>query len=70
MTMLPCATCRAIRRFLMAFVVGGMTAWQMGINIPYANTVESWRLIVLVVLMFSVASVLMRLRQLRRNWRR
>jgi len=36
---LSCATCRAIRRFLFAFVVGGLVAWKLGINIPYENTV-------------------------------
>lgn len=67
---LSCATCRAIRRFLFAFVVGGLVAWKLGINIPYENTVGASRFIVMVALFFAVASVVFRMRQLRRNWRR
>ena len=40
---LSCLTCRMIRRFLMAFAIGGMLTWQLTGTLPSGVSTTGWR---------------------------
>lgn len=68
---LSCATCRLIRRFVLAFGMGVFLAWQMTGTLPL-QTSEAGPIkgLMMVAVLFFVLSVMMRMRQMRRRWRR
>lgn len=68
---LGCTTCRIIRRFLLAFAVGGGLAWQMTGSHPFqAAAGEAWQGIMWVAVLFSGLSIFIRMRHMRGRWRR
>lgn len=71
MTPLACTTCRLIRRFLMAFALGGFVAWQVTGELPFhADQAILLKGMLLVVIAFSMVNLMIRLRQMRARWRR
>ena len=68
---MSCASCRSIRRFVLAFGMGVFMVWQMTGTLPF-QTGEGGPLqgLLMVAVLFFVLSVMMRMRQMRRRWRR
>ncbi len=68
---LSCMTCRMIRRFILAFVVGGVIAWQVTGTLPFAvSDPKPLQGMVGVVILFSFLSVFMRMKNMRRRWQK
>ncbi|MEY4872232.1 MAG: hypothetical protein RLZZ563_1562 [Pseudomonadota bacterium] len=68
---LSCLTCRMIRRFLMAFAIGGMLTWQLTGTLPSdPGAMGVWQPVAMVAAIFAIAVVLMRMRQIRQTWHR
>ncbi len=68
---LGCLTCRMIRRFVLAFGLGAFVAWQVTGTLPFEGEgADTWKGLMMVVVVFSILSVLMRMRQMRARWRR
>lgn len=66
-----CTTCRMIRRFVLAFGLGGFLAWQVTGTLPFdGNDGNAWKGLMLVAVLFSGLSIFMRMRQMRARWRR
>lgn len=68
---LSCTTCRVLRRTLVAFVLGGLLAWQLSGTLPGdpAGT-PIWQGLMVVVIAFGFLNVFLRMRQLRARFRR
>lgn len=68
---LGCATCRMIRRFVLAFGAGVFVMWQATGTLP-AETPENgpWRGFMIVAMVFLIAGVLFRMREMRDRMRR
>jgi len=71
MGVMACTTCRMIRRFLIAFGVGGYAAWQItaGALPNDAASQEVWRGALWVAIVIAGLNVFMRMRQMRSRWR-
>lgn len=66
-----CATCRMIRRFLLAFGIGAFLTWQITGSLPFdGENATIWRAFLLVVTGFYLVSIFFRMRQMRQRWRR
>jgi len=66
-----CATCRTIRRFLLAFGAGGFLIWQLTGSLPFeGEDAAIWRAFLIVVTIFYSVSIFQRTRQMRQKWRR
>lgn len=66
-----CLACRAIRRFLFAFAVGGFLAWQFTGSLPFqGDDAAVWQGLMAVAIMFTFLSVFMRMREMRARFRR
>lgn len=71
MDALSCMTCRMIRRFVLAFGLGGFVAWQAGVTLPFdGGDVLVGQGLLLLVILFSILNLVIRMRQLRARWRR
>lgn len=71
MDRLACATCRMIRRFVLAFGAGVFVMWQVTGSLP-AETPDNgmWRGFMFVAMFFLVAGVFFRMREMRARMRR
>lgn len=65
-----CTTCKIIRRFLLAFGLGGFLAWQVTGTLPGQAGGEAWQGVMWVAVLFSGLSIFLRMRQMRGRWRR
>ncbi len=66
-----CLSCRMIRRFLLAFCVGGLLAWQITGDNPFApNSSLPLEGLLIVPLIFVFLSVFLRMREMRARFRR
>lgn len=66
-----CTTCRIIRRFVLAFGLGGFLAWQVTGVMPFdAEGSDVWKGFMWVAVIFTFFSVFMRMKQMRSRWRR
>lgn len=71
MTGLSCTTCRMIRRFTFAFVLGCFVAWQMTGTLPFAiQDPAPLQGLMMVVIIFVAISIFMRMNSMRRRWKR
>lgn len=71
MTALSCATCRMIRRFLIAFGLGLFLTWQLTGALPFeGEDASAWRAMLLIVILVVGLNIFMRVRQLRARWYR
>jgi hypothetical protein len=66
-----CPTCRALRRVLLAFALGGVVAWQVTGNVQF-QTVNDNVLsgLMAVVVIFAFLNVFMRMREMRARFRK
>lgn len=71
MDKLSCATCRMIRRFVLAFGAGVIVMWQATGTLP-AETPDNgpWRGFMFVAMFFLIAGVFFRMREMRSRMRR
>lgn len=71
MDRLSCATCRMIRRFVLAFGAGVLVMWQVTGTLP-AETADNgpWRGFMIVAMFFLAAGVLFRMREMKHRMRR
>ncbi|OYU17555.1 MAG: hypothetical protein CFE34_15150 [Rhodobacteraceae bacterium PARR1] len=66
-----CLTCRMIRRFLLAFLLGGVLAWQItGANPFHPGSGVPMDGLLIVAVIFAFLSVFMRMREMRARFRR
>lgn len=66
-----CLVCRAIRRFFLAFAIGGFLAWQFTGSLPFeGDDAGVWQGLMAVAVMFTFLSVFMRMREMRARFRR
>lgn len=65
-----CPYCAAVRRLVMLFALGGTIVWSMTGEPPLGTSADGWRGLTAVALAFMALVVMMRLRQMRRNWDR
>lgn len=66
-----CTTCRMIRRFVLAFGLGGFLAWQVTGTLPFDGAgADTWKGLMMVAVLFSFFSVFLRMKQMRQRWRR
>lgn len=66
-----CPTCRALRRVLLAFVLGGVVAWQATGNIPLQGVNDNVMSgLMFVVVIFAFLNVFIRTRQMRARFRK
>lgn len=65
-----CTTCRAIRRFFLAFGIGAILAWQVTGSQPFqGEDGDLWAGLMMVAIIFSMISVMTRMRQMRAQMR-
>jgi hypothetical protein len=65
-----CIRCRTIRRFLLAFALGVAVAWQINGAPPLGLQENTWRGIIMVIMVFAGMTVFARMRQIRRHFQR
>lgn len=66
-----CATCRAVRRSLLAFALGGVVAWQAAGNLQFQGVNDHVLSgLMLVVVIFAFLNVFLRMREMRARFRR
>lgn len=66
-----CMTCRAVRRSLLAFALGGVVAWQASGYMPLQAANEHVMSgLMAVVMIFAFLNVFMRMREMRARFRR
>ena len=66
-----CPTCRALRRVLLAFVLGGVVAWQATGNLQFQGVNDNVMSgLMFVVVIFAFLNVFMRMRQMRARFRK
>ncbi len=71
MNAITCTTCRMIRRFLVAFVVGLFLTWQLTGALPFeGDDANAWRAMMLIVIVVVGLNIFMRVRQMRARWHR
>lgn len=71
MNALTCTTCRMIRRFLIAFLVGIFVSWQLTGSLPFdGEDADAWRAMLLIIIMVVGMNIVIRVRQMRARWRR
>lgn len=65
-----CMTCRAVRRSLFAFALGGLVAWQASGYMPVqASNEHVMSGLMAVVVMFAFLNVFLRMREMRARFR-
>lgn len=71
MNRMTCATCRMIRRFVLAFGAGVLAMWQVTGTLP-AETADNgtWRGFMFVAMFFLAAGVFFRMREMKSRMRR
>lgn len=62
-----CTTCKIIRRFLLAFGLGGFLASQLTVTLPGQAGDEG---VMWVAVLFTALSIFLRMRQIGGRWRR
>lgn len=66
-----CLACRMIRRFMVAFAIGGFATWQLTGSLPTdPGAAGVWQPVGMIAAVFAIAFVLMRMRQIRQSMRR
>lgn len=66
-----CTTCRSIRRFLLAFALGGYLCWEWTGSLPFeGQNAEVFRILLIIVAAFYAVGIGLRVRQMRQTWRR
>jgi hypothetical protein len=66
-----CATCRALRRSLLAFALGGLVAWQASGHMPVqAGNGPVMSGLMAVVVIFAFLNVFLRMREMRARFRK